>query len=77
MRKPKDPPQDVPKSARPRGARPPFVDRHYPELQFMLRALRQRPLLVNTAEVLAAAVRYVAVMLVFIVLLGQLAKVAL
>jgi len=43
----------------------------------MLRALRQRPLLVNTAEVLAAAVRYVAVMLVFIVLLGQLAKVAL
>ena len=33
----------------------------------MLRPLRQRPLLVNTAEVLVAAVRYVAIMLVLIV----------
>ena len=43
----------------------------------MLRALQRRPLLFGTAEVLAAAVRYLAAMLVFIVLLGQLAKVAL
>ena len=35
----------------------------------MLRPLLQRTLLVNTAEVLAAAVRYIAIMLVFIVLL--------
>jgi len=43
----------------------------------MLRPLRHHPLTVGTAELLAAAVRYLAVMLVFIVLLGQLAKVAL
>ena len=43
----------------------------------MLKALRYRPLPVGTAEVLVAAVRYVAIMLVFIVLLGHLAKVAL
>jgi hypothetical protein len=43
----------------------------------MFRALRQRPLLFGTADMLAAAVRYIAIMLVFIVLLGQLANVAL
>jgi hypothetical protein len=43
----------------------------------MLKALRHHPLMVGTAEVLTATVRYLAVMLVFIVLLGQLAKVAL
>ena len=43
----------------------------------MLRALRGWALLVGTGEVLVAAVRYVAIMLVFIVLLGQLARVAL
>jgi hypothetical protein len=46
-------------------------------MRFMLRVLRQRPLLANTAEVMTAAVRYVVIMLVLIVLLGQLAKVAL
>jgi hypothetical protein len=40
----------------------------------MLKALRDHPLLGGTAEVLAAAVRY---MLVLTVLLGHLAKVAL
>jgi hypothetical protein len=43
----------------------------------MLRALRHHPLLVDAAEVLADAVRYVAIMLVLLLLLGQLAKVAL
>jgi hypothetical protein len=43
----------------------------------MLKALRARPLMLGTAEVLADAVRYVAVMLVVLLLLGQLAKVAL
>jgi hypothetical protein len=43
----------------------------------MLRALQRRPLLVGTGEVLVAAVRYVGIMLVFIVLLGHLTKVAL
>ena len=42
----------------------------------MLKALRQHPLLVGTAEVLVDAVRYVAIMLVVLLLLGQLAKVA-
>jgi hypothetical protein len=37
----------------------------------MLRALRQHPLAVGTAEVLADAVRYVAIVLVVFVLLGQ------
>jgi hypothetical protein len=41
----------------------------------MLKALRVRPL--RAGEVLADTVRYVAIMLVFIVLLGQLARVAL
>ena len=42
----------------------------------MLRALRGRPLLVGMAEVLADAVRYVAIVLGALLLLGQLAKVA-
>jgi len=37
----------------------------------MLRALRQHPLLVGMAEVLVDAVRYVAIVLVVFVLLGQ------
>ena len=43
----------------------------------MLKALRHHPLLVGTAEVLADAARYVAIVLVVLLLLGQLAKVAL
>ena len=43
----------------------------------MLKALRHRPLLVGTAEVMADAARYVAVVLIALLLLGQLAKVAL
>jgi hypothetical protein len=43
----------------------------------MLRALRQHPLLVGTAEVLTDAARYIAITLVVLLLLGQLAKVAL
>ena len=43
----------------------------------MLKALRHHPLLVDTTEVLADAVRYVAIVLVVLLLLGQLAKVAL
>jgi hypothetical protein len=42
----------------------------------MLRALRH-PLLVGTAEVLADAVRYVAIMLVVLLLLRHLARIAL
>ena len=42
----------------------------------MLRTLRQHPLLVGMAEVLADAVRYVAVVLGALLLLGQLAKAA-
>jgi hypothetical protein len=42
----------------------------------MLKALRRDPL-VGTAEVLADAVRYVAIVLVVLLLVGQLAKVAL
>ena len=43
----------------------------------MLKALRHHPLLAGTAEMLVDAVRYIAVVLVVLVLLGQLAKVAL
>jgi len=67
LRKPKDPRRDVSGGEHPRGARPTFAGRQHQEAQFMLRPLRQRPLLVNTAEVLVAAVRYVAIMLVLIV----------
>jgi hypothetical protein len=42
----------------------------------MLKALRQHPLMVGTAEVLVDAARYVAVMLIMLLLLGQLAKLA-
>jgi hypothetical protein len=37
----------------------------------MVKALRRHPLLVGTAEVLADAVRYVAIVLVVLALLGQ------
>jgi hypothetical protein len=43
----------------------------------MLKAMRDHPLMVGTAEVLADAVRYVAIVLVVLLLVGQLAKVAL
>jgi hypothetical protein len=43
----------------------------------MLKVLRRQPLLVGTAEVLVDAARYIAIVLVMLVLLGQLAKVAL
>ncbi|HZA33639.1 MAG TPA: hypothetical protein VE505_01865 [Vicinamibacterales bacterium] len=43
----------------------------------MLRTLLQYPLLVGTAEVLVDAVRYIAIVLVVLLLVGQLAKVAL
>jgi hypothetical protein len=43
----------------------------------MLSALRQHPLMVGTAEVLIDAARYVVIVLGALVLLGQLAKVAL
>jgi hypothetical protein len=43
----------------------------------MLKAVRQHPLLAGMAEVLADAARYFAVMLVVLLLLRQLAKVAL
>jgi hypothetical protein len=43
----------------------------------MLNALRHHALLVGTGEVLADAARYVAVMLIMLLLLGQLANVAL
>ena len=43
----------------------------------MLKALRHHPLMVGTVEVLVDAARYVAIMLVVFLLLGQLAKVAL
>jgi hypothetical protein len=43
----------------------------------MLKALSHHPLLVGTTELLVDAVRYVAIMLIMLLLLGQLAKVAL
>ena len=43
----------------------------------MLRTLRRRPLLVGMAEVLTDAARYIAIVLIVLLLLGQLAKVAL
>ena len=43
----------------------------------MLKALRHHPLIVGTAEVLADAARYVAIVLIVLPLLGQLAMVAL
>jgi hypothetical protein len=43
----------------------------------MLKALRDHPLMVDTAEVLVDAARYVAIVLIVLLLVGQLAKVAL
>jgi hypothetical protein len=43
----------------------------------MLKALRDRPLLGGMAEVLADAVRYIGILLIVLLLLGQLAKVTL
>ena len=43
----------------------------------MLRTLRHHPLMVGTAEVLVDAARYVTIVLVVLLLVGQLAKVAL
>jgi hypothetical protein len=43
----------------------------------MLKALRHHPLMVGTTEVLVDAARYLAIMLVVLLLLGQLVKVAL
>jgi hypothetical protein len=42
----------------------------------MLRALRRHPLLVGTAEVLVDAGRYVAILLVVLMVLAQAAKLA-
>jgi hypothetical protein len=46
-------------------------------MRFMLKVLRHHPLTVGTAEVLVDAARYVAIVLVMLLLLRQLAKVAL
>jgi hypothetical protein len=46
-------------------------------MRFMLKALRHHPLMVGMVDVLADAVRYVAIMLVVLLLVGQLAKFAL
>jgi hypothetical protein len=43
----------------------------------MLKALRRHPLMVGTAELVVDATRYLAIVLVMLLLLGQLAKVAL
>jgi hypothetical protein len=43
----------------------------------MLKALRHHPLLVGTAEVLLDATRYVAIVAVVLLLLGQFAQLAL
>jgi hypothetical protein len=43
----------------------------------MLKALRHHSVMVGTAELLVDAARYVAIMLIVLLLLGQLAKVAL
>jgi general stress protein CsbA len=43
----------------------------------MLKALRHHPLLVGTAEVLVDAARYVAIVLLVLLLVAQLAKLGL
>jgi hypothetical protein len=43
----------------------------------MLKALRHHPVMVGMVEVLADAARYVTIILLVLLLLGQLAKVAL
>jgi hypothetical protein len=45
-------------------------------MRFMLKALRQHPLLVGTAELIADAIRYIAIVLIVLLLLGQFAKLA-
>ena len=42
----------------------------------MLKALRHYPMLVGTAELIADAGRYLAVMLIVLLVLGQFAKLA-
>ena len=42
----------------------------------MLKALRHHPMLVGTTEVLVDAARYVAIVLLVLLLLGQFAKLA-
>ena len=42
----------------------------------MLKALRRHPLLVGTAELIGDAARYVAIVLIVLLLLGQFAKLA-
>jgi hypothetical protein len=46
-------------------------------MRFMPKALRPHPLLTATTEVLADAARYVAIMLVVLLLLGELARITL
>ena len=46
-------------------------------MRFMLKALRHHPLVVGTAEVLVDATRYVTIVLFVLLLMGQLAEVAL
>jgi hypothetical protein len=46
-------------------------------MRFMLKVLRHHPVMVGMVEVLADAVRYVTIVLLVLLLLGQLAKVAL
>jgi hypothetical protein len=46
-------------------------------MRFMLEALRHHPLVVVTAEVLVDATRYVTIVLLVLLLMGQLAEVAL
>ena len=53
------------------------ADEYHQGIKLVLRTLLQHPLLVGTAEVLADAARYVAIVLVVLLLVGQLAKVAL
>ena len=43
----------------------------------MLKALRQHPLMIGTGEVLVDAARYVTIVLLVLLLMGQLATVAL
>jgi hypothetical protein len=42
----------------------------------MLKALRQHPLMVGAAEALVDAARYVAIVLIVLLLIGQFAKLA-
>jgi hypothetical protein len=64
-----------PRRARRGAAEPALIARE--ETWLLLKALRHHPLVVGTAEVLGDSIRYVAIMLVMLLLLGQLAKVAL